>query len=94
MDDVTQQVVAMIARVKQIEPDTITLASTFDELQVDSLDKINLTFEVEELYDIAIPDNSLSSLRTVHDVIEGVRRLRAEKLAARAGEPEPGSGPV
>jgi len=49
----------------------------FDELQVDSLDKINLTFAVEEMFAIAIPDDSLNSLKTVGDVVRGVERLRA-----------------
>jgi acyl carrier protein len=51
--------------------------STFDELQIDSLDKINLTFAVEEMFSIAIPDDSLNSLKTVGDVVRGVERLRA-----------------
>lgn len=79
MQDPTQTIVALIARSKSIPEDTITPASTFDELQVDSLDKINLTFEIEELYKIAIPDDSLNSLRTVGDVIVGVQRLTAEQ---------------
>jgi len=82
MDDVTTQIVALIAKQKSISADSITPESTFDELQVDSLDKINLTFEVEDLFAIQIPDDSLNSLRTVGDVVAGVNSLLAAKASA------------
>ena len=79
---ITIQIIALIAKSKSIDPATLTPATTFDELQIDSLDKINLSFEVEELFHIEIPDAALNSLRTVGDVIAGVERLQAEKSAA------------
>ena len=81
MGDVAETVIDMVARSKQMEPAAITPETSFDELQIDSLDKINLSFEVEEHFDIAIPDDSLNSLRTVGDVIAGVERLLAEKTS-------------
>ena len=80
-DPISDQIITLIARSKSLDPATITPATTFEELQIDSLDKINLSFEVEELFHIEIPDASLNSLRTVGDVIAGVERLQAEKSA-------------
>ncbi len=80
--EIPAQIITLIARSKALDPATITPASTFDELQIDSLDKINLSFEVEELFSIEIPDAALNSLRTVGDVIAGVERLQAEKAAS------------
>jgi acyl carrier protein len=77
--DIPAQVIALIAKSKSLPAETLTPATTFDELDIDSLDKINLSFEVEELFDIQIPDASLNSLRTIGDVISGVYRLQAEK---------------
>ena len=76
-DDITPAIIEMIARQKTLDPNTITPASTFDSLQMDSLDKINLSFEVEERFKITIPDDSLNSLKTVGDVVAGVRSLQA-----------------
>ncbi len=91
MDPVAEQVIALIAKSKQIDPATITPETTFDSLEIDSLDKINLSFEVEELFAIAIPDDSLNSLRTVGDVIAGVHRLQAAKSDSPASDkPTPG----
>ena len=77
MDDIATRCIDIIAKSKSIPADTISLASTFDELNIDSLDKINISFEVEEAFSIEIPDEALSTLRTVGDMVEGVTRLRA-----------------
>jgi acyl carrier protein len=80
--DIASRVIDLIAKSKSLAPETITPATTFDELNIDSLDKINLSFEVEELFSVEIPDASLNSLRTVGDVIAGVHRLQAEQQAS------------
>jgi acyl carrier protein len=77
MNDIANRCIDIIAKSKSIPADTITLASTFDELNIDSLDKINISFEVEEAFAIEIPDEALSTLKTVGDMVEGVTRLRA-----------------
>ena len=79
--EIAAPIIDFIATLKSIPPQSITPASTFDELRMDSLDKINLSFEVEERFQIQIPDNALNSLRTVGDVIAGVQRLQSEKIA-------------
>lgn len=79
MDDVAQRCIAIIAKAKNIPADTITLDTTFEALNIDSLDKINISFEVEEAFEIAIPDDALGSLKTVGDVVRGVEQLVAAK---------------
>ncbi len=75
MEDIAARCIEIIAKSKGIPADSITLASTFDELNIDSLDKINISFEVEETFKIEIPDEALSTLRTMGDMVEGVKRL-------------------
>jgi acyl carrier protein len=81
MDDIAQRCISMIAKAKNIPADTITLDTTFEELNIDSLDKINISFEVEEAFEIAIPDDALGSLKTVGDVVRGVEQLVAAKAS-------------
>ncbi len=76
MEDIAKRCIEIIAKSKSIPPDTVTLDSTFDELNVDSLDKINISFEVEEAFAIEIPDDALGSIKTVGDMVEGVKKLR------------------
>ena len=84
MSDIQTRIIEAIAKSKSIAPEGITPATSFDDLNIDSLDKINLSFEIEEMFGIEIPDSSLNSLRTVGDVIDGVTRLKAEQGTATA----------
>jgi acyl carrier protein len=85
MEDIATRCIEIIAKSKSIPPESITLASNFDELNIDSLDKINISFEVEEAFNIDIPDDALGSLKTVGDVVNGVITLREKKAAAATG---------
>jgi acyl carrier protein len=82
MNEIASRCIDIIAKSKSIPPDTVTLASTFDELNVDSLDKINISFEVEEAFNVEIPDDALGTIKTVGDMVEGVAKLRAAVPAA------------
>jgi acyl carrier protein len=79
MNEIASRCIDIIARSKSISPDTVTLASTFEELNIDSLDKINISFEVEEAFKIDIPDEALGTIRTVGDMVDGVTKLHSAK---------------
>ena len=87
MNDVASRCIDIIAKSKGIPPDTITLASTFEELNIDSLDKINISFEVEEAFNIDIPDEALGTIKTVGDMVDGVTKLQAAKPPAATTTP-------
>jgi acyl carrier protein len=77
MDNIESRIIELVAKSKNLPTSDVGINSTFDELQIDSLDKINLSFAVEEMFSIEIPDDSLNSLKTVGDVVRGVETLRA-----------------
>jgi acyl carrier protein len=77
MDDIQTRIIELVAKSKNLPPASVGMDTTFDELQIDSLDKINLSFAVEEMFAIEIPDENLNSLKTVGDVVRGVETLRA-----------------
>jgi acyl carrier protein len=79
MNDIASRCIEIIAKSKGIPADTITLASTFEELNIDSLDKINISFEVEEAFGIDIPDEALGTIKTVGDMVDGVAKLQSAK---------------
>ena len=84
MDNVAQRCIEIIAKAKNIPTDTINLDTTFEQLNIDSLDKINISFEVEEAFHIEIPDDALNSLKNVGDVVAGVKQLQNAKPSAEA----------
>jgi acyl carrier protein len=82
MDDIATRSIEIIAKAKNIPTDTVHLETSFEELNIDSLDKINISFEVEEAFNIEIPDEALGSLKTVGDVVNGVKQLIEAKAAS------------
>jgi acyl carrier protein len=78
-DAIAEQVIAVIAAARRRHPDTISLESSLAELGFDSLDTLTTVFDLESKFDISIPDEQAQSLRTVGDVVEGIRKLVADK---------------
>jgi acyl carrier protein len=84
MNDIESKIIELVAKSKNLPAESVRMESTFDELQIDSLDKINLSFAVEEMFGIEIPDEDLNSLKTVGDVVRGVEQLRAAQSPSAA----------
>lgn len=76
-DALTEKILATLAAVKHLPRDKVSLDSSLQELGLDSLDTITLLFELEKQFHIAISDEQVRSLRSVRDIVEGVRRLAA-----------------
>ena len=78
-NDLGAQVIRVIAQTQRIPADSISLDSTFEQLKIDSLDGINIVFALENEFGIDIPDESVQSMRSVRETVEGVRKLIGEK---------------
>jgi acyl carrier protein len=76
-DAVAEKVIATLASVKRIPAEKITLETNLQELGIDSLDVFTLLFELENAFKISIPDDDVRSIRTVNDIVEGIRKLIA-----------------
>ena len=86
MDQLEQQVIDIIAKKKKIDRSAITLASTFQELAIDSLDGMDLVFTFEDTFNISVPDNVVQQMKTVGDVITGLRQVLTTAPAERKEE--------
>ena len=78
-ESIESQVIAIIAKKRKLDPATVTLDSTFEQLGVDSLDAADLLFTFEDTFGVVVPDDAAQSMKSVRDVVEGVRRLVAER---------------
>ena len=83
-DDLIQRVLKSIATSKRIPLETVTLDSTFEQLNIDSMDAVEILFALENEFDIVIPDEEVRNIRNVRQMCEGVERLVAAKAS---GEP-------
>jgi acyl carrier protein len=80
-DLVTEKIVSTLASVKRISADRISLDSSLQDLGVDSLDTFTLLFELENQFQISIPDEEAKAIRSVKDIVEGVQRLLSATAA-------------
>jgi acyl carrier protein len=81
-DDVLERVIKVIAETQRIPVEKVTADSTFQDLQIDSLDGINVLFAIENEFDINVPDDEAKSIRSIREMAEGVRVLIARKNEA------------
>lgn len=76
-DNLEQRVIEIIAKRKHLDPASVTAASTFEELGIDSLDAADLLFTFEDDFGIVVPDEVARSMRNVGQVADGLRGINA-----------------
>jgi len=78
---VAAKVLEVVAsRVKGPAAGEVRPESTLEELGLDSLDAIEIMYELEEALKVSIPNERAKDMRTVADIVAGVEAL----VAARA----------
>ncbi len=69
-----EKIQQIIAEVLNIQPDEITMDTTFvDDLGADSLDIFQIIMGIEEEFDIQIPNEAAESIVTVSDAVEQIK---------------------
>ena len=84
MSDVASDVIAIIAKKKRVNKPNVELSDRLDDLGLESLDAVELIFDLEEEFDILIPFNAnandlLTNFDTVGDVINSIEKLVGKK---------------
>ena len=84
MSDVASDVIAIIAKKKRVNKPNVELSDRLDDLGLESLDAVELIFDLEEKFDILIPFNAnaydlLTNFDTVGDVINSIEKLVGKK---------------
>ena len=74
-EELTQRILRIIAETQRKDPAQVTIDSSFEELGIDSMDGVNIVFALENEFDINVPDEKVKSIRSVRDMVEGVRTL-------------------
>jgi acyl carrier protein len=80
-DDLIQRVLKVIAASKRIPPETVTIESDFAQLNIDSMDAVEILFALENEFDISIPDDAVRSVRNVRQMCEGIDKLITDKAS-------------
>jgi acyl carrier protein len=82
MQNVQELVISSIAKAVPLDPETIQPHSTFEELAIDSLDVINIVFDLEDAFGINLPDEfRLTDLTDVAAVTSTIQSLVGNGLS-------------
>ncbi len=84
-EQTTKRTIAIVADYKEMSEDKISLKTSFEELEMDSLDALNFVFELEEEFDIEIPDDEAFEMKTIGEMIEGIDKLLDIKKSEDSG---------
>jgi acyl carrier protein len=86
MSDIEQKIRDIIAKEAQIDPAKLTLDAKLADLEIESIDMVNMIYGIEEEFDIYIPqDDEQFKLETFGDVVSGVKGLiEAKDASAKA----------
>ena len=81
-ESLEEKVIRIIAEAKNRDPSEISTATTMEDLGLDSLDGMSIVFDLENAFEIEIPEDAPQQARTVGDLVQGVRALVDARGAA------------
>jgi acyl carrier protein len=68
---VEERVIGIVSEQLSVPREEVSRASSFvDDLKADSLDVVELVMELEDAFQITIPDDDYDKIRTVGDAID------------------------
>ena len=87
---VQETIFGIIAKEAGIDIGKITLDSTLKDLEIQSLDAVQIIFEIEDHYKINLPDRDPNfDTESVKGLVEAVEKLVAQKQEATQNPPQP-----
>ncbi len=69
-DTIQDRVLKVIATTKRIPLETVHPDSTFEALGIDSLDRLNILFDLESEFDIEINDDDAKKVQNIHEMVQ------------------------
>jgi len=73
-DEVFDKIKELIVTKKGVEAEKVNIDSSFEELGMDSLDAVELVADMEEIFDVNIPNTELQNFKTIRQAVEGLQR--------------------
>lgn len=81
--DISEQIREVIARESRIDIDKLKPEARLEDLEIESIDMVEILMGIEEKFDIYVPmNNQVMNNKCVDDVIREVMRLVKEKQGA------------
>ena len=74
LDEVFEKIKDLIVTKKGVEAEKVNIDSSFEELGMDSLDAVELVADMEEIFDVNIPNADLQNFKTIRQAVEGLQK--------------------
>lgn len=79
-EEIVAGIAEIVEEVTGIDAAEVVLEKSFvDDLDIDSLSLVEIAVQLEDKYEVKIPDEDLASLRTVGDAVAYVHKMEAEQ---------------
>ncbi|NLA10830.1 MAG: acyl carrier protein [Firmicutes bacterium] len=72
--DVEDKVKAIVSEQLEVSLDSLTTETTFEEIDADSLDIVELVMALEEEFDLEISDQEIEDIQTLGDIISFIEK--------------------
>ncbi|MDD2211869.1 MAG: acyl carrier protein [Clostridia bacterium] len=72
MDELVR-IKSLVAEQLGVDEQDLKLETTFDDLNADSLDVVELIMALEEEFDMEIPDEDAEKIKTIGDAVEYIK---------------------
>lgn len=75
-EEIFTKVCDIAADVLGVEPDELTEQTTFDDLDANSLDRLQLVTAMEDEFDLEIDDDKLLAINSVADAVAAIEEAQ------------------
>lgn len=81
-ESIQERVLRVIATKQRLPLESLRPESTFEELGIDSLDRLNILFDLEGEFEIEIDDDEAKKVTNLQQMVAGIEHLVAAKAQA------------
>jgi acyl carrier protein len=71
---VFEKIATLLSTKKGVNKELINIDSSFEELGLDSLDSIELIADMEEEFNVTIPNTELQNIKTIRNAVDGLSK--------------------
>ncbi|WP_028264162.1 acyl carrier protein [Atopobium fossor] len=73
---ILEKVIALVCETLEADEDSVDEDTTFDDLNADSFDKLELVTAFEDEFDLALEDEVLVSINSVGDAVNAIENAQ------------------
>jgi acyl carrier protein len=71
---VFEKIATLLSTKKGVNKELISIDSSFEELGLDSLDSIELIADMEDEFNVTIPNSELQEIKTIRNAVDGLSK--------------------